>query len=201
MLEAIRRAGHDLDPAHTALIVIDMEKAFVEPGAGHCIAMAKATVPACNQACEEARAAGIPVFWVKRIYRQDGSDVEFTRFKVWDAAGRPLGPDSTGMNSIEEPDGLIRKPEDYVIIKPRWSGFFQTELDLVLRRKKIDTIILTGTTTPNCVRTTCYDGISLDYNTVILEQCCSSNTEEIQRVNMEDMERAGAVVVRNWPKR
>lgn len=200
MLESIRKAGlENLDPAHTALIVIDMEKAFVEPGAGHCIAMAKSTVPACNQAAEEARDAGIPVFWVKRIYRQDGSDVEFTRFAVWDKAGRPLGPDSTGINSIEEPDGLVRKPEDYVIIKPRWSAFFQTELDLILRRKKIDTIILTGTTTPNCVRTTCYDGISLDYNTIILEQCCSSNTEEIQRVNMEDMERAGAIVVRNWP--
>lgn len=200
MLESIRKAGlENLDPAHTALIVIDMEKAFVEPGAGHCIAMAKSTVPACNQAAEEARDVGIPVFWVKRIYRQDGSDVEFTRFAVWDKAGRPLGPDSTGINSIEEPDGLVRKPEDYVIIKPRWSAFFQTELDLILRRKKIDTIILTGTTTPNCVRTTCYDGISLDYNTIILEQCCSSNTEEIQRVNMEDMERAGAIVVRNWP--
>jgi nicotinamidase-related amidase len=59
----------------------------------------------------------------------------------------------------------------------------------------IRTVILTGTTTPNCIRTTCYDGLSLDYNTLIIEDCCSSNTEEIQRVNMEDMERVGAVRV------
>ena len=202
MLNAIRNAvGKPVDPTRTALIIIDMEKAFVEPESGHCIAMAKATVPACNRAAEEARAEGIPVFWVKRIYRQDGSDVEFTRYPVWDAVGRPLGPDSTGVNSIEEPDGLVRRPEDYVIIKPRWSAFFQTELDLILRRKKIDTVILTGTTTPNCVRTTCYDAISLDYHTVILEQCCSSNTPEIQKANMEDMERVGAVIVRSWPER
>ncbi|MBR4283198.1 MAG: isochorismatase family protein, partial [Anaerotignum sp.] len=51
-----------------------------------------------------------------------------------------------------------------------------------------------GTTTPNCIRTTCYDGLSLDYNILIVEDCCSSNTEEIQRVNMEDMERVGAVL-------
>ncbi|MBR6652296.1 MAG: isochorismatase family protein, partial [Anaerotignum sp.] len=53
---------------------------------------------------------------------------------------------------------------------------------------------LTGTTTPNCIRTTCYDGLSLDYNILIIEDCCSSNTEEIQRVNMEDMARVGAVI-------
>lgn len=88
-----------------------------------------------------------------------------------------------------------------MIIKPRWSAFFQTELDLILRRKNIDTVILTGTTTPNCIRATCYDAVALDYRTVILEQCCSSNTREIQQANIEDMERIGAVIVRNWPEK
>ena len=65
----------------------------------------------------------------------------------------------------------------------------------VSRFSGIRTVILTGTTTPNCIRTTCYVGLSLDYNILIIEDCCSSNTEEIQRVNMEDMERVGAVRV------
>ena len=56
-------------------------------------------------------------------------------------------------------------------------------------------MILTGTTTPNCVRTTCYDAIALEYNTVVLTDCCSSQTEEIQRVNLADMERAGAILM------
>ena len=76
------------------------------------------------------------------------------------------------------------------------AAFFQTELDLILRRLHIDTVVLIGTTTPNCVRTTCYDAIALDYKTIVIERCCSSNTEEIQRVNMEDMERIGAVILR-----
>lgn len=50
-------------------------------------------------------------------------------------------------------------------------------------------MILTGTTTPNCIRTTCYDAIALEYNTVVLTDCCSSHTEEIQWVNLEDMAR------------
>ena len=57
------------------------------------------------------------------------------------------------------------------------------------------TVLLAGTTTPNCVRTTCYDAIALEYNTVVLTDCCSSQTEEIQRVNLEDMERAGAILM------
>ena len=56
-------------------------------------------------------------------------------------------------------------------------------------------IILTGTTTPNCIRTTAYDGISLDYNVIALEDCCSSQTPEIQRANIEDMARIGVTVM------
>ena len=107
-----------------------------------------------------------------------------------------MAPGSTGINSAELAEGLTAQPEDYQIIKPRWSAFFQTELDLILRRKKIDTVVLTGTTTPNCTRTTCYDAIAMDYRTIVIERCCSSQTEEIQRVNMEDMERIGAEIIR-----
>ena len=189
------------NPTRSALILIDMERGFLDPGSPHCIRQALATVPACASAVRTAREKGIPVFFVKRIYRADGSDVELTRHDGWANGGRAMTPASSGPNSAEAPEGLRPQPGDYTIIKPRWSAFFQTELDLILRRKKIDTVILTGTTTPNCVRTTCYDAISLDYHTVILEQCCSSNTPEIQKANMEDMERVGAVIVRSWPER
>ena len=135
------------------------------------------------------------MFFVKRIYRSDGSDVELTRHAGWVAGGRACRPASTGPNSAQAPEGLRPQPGDYTIIKPRWSAFFQTELDLILRRLDVRTVILTGTTTPNCVRTTCYDAIALEYNAVVLTDCCSSHTEEIQRVNLEDMARAGAVLM------
>lgn len=179
----------------SALLVIDMENGFVEEQSVHCIPTAKETVQHCVQAVETAREKGIPVFFVKRIYRYDGSDVELTRYEGWKNGGRSMGPESTGYRSAEAPEGLRPKNGDYTIIKPRWSAFFHTELDLILRRLKVDTVILTGTTTPNCIRTTCYDANSLDYNVVILKDCCSSTTEEIQRVNMEDMERMGAVLL------
>ena len=183
------------NPTRSALILIDMESGFVDPESGHCIRYAQSTVPACVRAVETARSKGIPVFFVKRIYRSDGSDVELTRYAAWKAGGRACMPASRGLNSAQAPEGLRPRPGDYTIIKPRWSAFFQTELDLILRRLDIRTVILAGTTTPNCVRTTCYDAIALEYNTVVLTDCCSSQTEEIQRVNLADMERAGAVLM------
>ena len=180
------------NPTRSALLVIDMENGFVEPESGHCIRFAKFTVPACVRAVETAREKGIPVFFVKRIYR---SDVELTRHAAWVKGGRACGPATTGPNSARAPEGLRPQPGDYTIIKPRWSTFFQTELDLILRRLDVRTVILTGTTTPNCVRTSCYDAISLEYNVVVLTDCCSSQTEEIQRVNLEDMGRAGALLM------
>jgi len=178
----------------SALILIDMENGFIEKDSVHCIKNAAATIPACAKAVEIARQKGIPIFFVKRQYRENGSDVELTRYESWKKGGKSMQPDSTGFNSDEFPRGLSPLKNDYIIIKPRWSAFFQTELDLILRRLQIRTVILAGTTTPNCIRTTCYDANSLDYNVVILEDCCSSQTEEIQRVNIEDMGRMGAII-------
>lgn len=183
------------NPTRSAFLLIDMENGFVDPQGGHCIQYAKNTIPACASALKTARAKQIPIFFVKRIYRADGSDVELTRYHDWISGDRACRPGSQGNNSAQAPAELRPQPGDYTIIKPRWSAFFQTELDLILRRLDIRTVILAGTTTPNCIRTTCYDAIALEYNTIILTDCCSSQTEEIQRVNLADMQRIGAILM------
>lgn len=177
-----------------ALLVIDMQNGFLNPESPLCIRGARATVPACARMIAGCRRAGVPVIFVNRAYRADGSDVERTRRRVWEEGGRPLTPGSTGPISVENPPEFGREPGDYEIIKPRYSAFFHTPLDLLLRRLAVDTVVLTGTTTPNCVRTTCYDAISLDYRVVVAEDCCSSNTEEIQRANLADMANVGAEI-------
>lgn len=180
------------NPTKSAFILIDMENGFLTPDSAHCIAGAAATVPACAAAIRTAREKKIPVFFVKRIYRADGSDVECTRYAQWVQGGRSMAPGTAG---ADEPEALRPQPGDYTIIKPRWSAFFQTELDLILRRLGVRTVILAGTTTPNCIRTTCYDANALDYNVVVLSDCTSSQTEEIQRANLEDMARMGAHIL------
>ena len=179
----------------SALLVIDLERGFLDADSPLCIRQAAATLPACGQVIAHARATGIPVFFVTRTYRANGSDVENTRYPGWFAGGKPLTPGSTGPGSIETPPEVTPQPGDYTIVKPRFSAFFQTELDLILRRLGVRTLYLAGTTTPNCIRTTCYDGISLDYNVAVLTDCCSSNDEDIQQSNLRDMANIGACLL------
>lgn len=178
-----------------ALLVIDLERGFIDESSPLCIRDAAATLPACGKAIAYAREAGVPVFFIHRAYRADGSDVEACRYSGWQAGGKPLTPGSTGSGSVETPPEVTPQEGDYVVQKPRFSAFFHTELDLILRRLGVRTLYLIGTTTPNCIRTTCYDGLSLDYNVGILTDCCSSNSEDIQQANLVDMANIGATLM------
>lgn len=176
-----------------ALIMIDMQKGFLDSGSSLCIKQAADTVPACAALIDHCHREDIPVFFVTRRYRADGSDVEHTRYAAWLAGGRPLSelwPDSAGM-----PEEFDIQPRDRHIIKPRFSAFFGTQLDMYLRRLGVDTVILAGTTTPNCIRTTLYDAISLDYNALVISDCTSSVTEEIQQANLLDMANIGGHIM------
>lgn len=179
----------------TALIMIDMQRGFLDESSPCYIAGARATVPACARVAEFCRELSVPVFFVTRLYRENGSDVEHCRFASWLNGGKPISPGCGESISAAAPAELEPKAGDYQILKPRFSAFFGTELDLILRRLGIRTLLLAGTTTPNCIRSTCYDGLSLDYNIAVLSDCTSSATEEIQRSNLRDMENIGAQIL------
>ncbi len=177
----------------TALLVIDMQNGFLAPSSPLFIDGAPATVPACGRIIAHCRENGVPVIFVTRRYRADGNDVEKARRELWEAGGKPLSPGCSPEIDEKMPPELGEG--DYHIVKPRYSAFFATELDLLLRRLGVRTLLLSGTTTPNCVRATCYDALSLDYDVTVLSDCTSSKTEEIQQSNLRDMENAGAVVL------
>ena len=178
-----------------ALLVIDMQRGFLSARSPLYIDGAAATVPACAEVISACREKGIPVFFITRAYAADGSDVERTRRAAWEAGGKPLSPLCDGEISAAMPEEFGSAPSDYHIVKPRYSAFFATGLDLVLRRLGVRHVILAGTTTPNCIRTSCYDALSLDYAVTVLGDCTSSKTPEIQRSNLHDMANVGARIV------
>ena len=180
---------------NAALLVIDMQNGFINSSSPLFIAGAPETVPRCADVIAFCRSKGVPVFFVTRIYLADGSNVEHTRHDAWLKGGKPLSPGCADAISAAMPESFGSDDRDFHIIKPRYSAFFATELDLILRRKGIRHIILTGTTTPNCIRTTCYDAISLDYEVTVLSDCTSSVTEEIQQSNLRDMANAGTHII------
>ncbi len=179
----------------SALLVIDMQRGFLSPESPLFIEGAPGTVPACAAVIAACRSRGIPIIFVTRSYRADGSDVELPRRAAWLAGGKPLSPGCTEEISDAMPEEFGGDPRDYTIHKPRYSAFFRTELDLLLRRLAITRLLLAGTTTPNCIRTTCYDALSLDYSVSVLSDCTSSRTAAIQEANLQDMARAGAEIL------
>ena len=178
-----------------ALIVVDMINAFVEKDSPLCVPGAKETVPRIKKVVDACRSKGIPIFFIARGYRDDGSDVEVSRWKFWNDNGRPLSLSSTGSTSSEFYGPLKPENGDYVIVKKKWSAFFRTELDLILRRLGVDAVAISGTQTPNCIRATAYDADMNDFDTVIIQDCISSKTREVQEANIRDFINVGFTVL------
>ena len=182
-----------IEPARAAFLLIDMQNGFIDTTSPLCIAGAAATVPACAHALAAAREHGLAVFHVRRAYAADGSDVEAVRWETWAEGGRPLS--AADPASLDCPPELSPAPGELVIMKPSWSAFFGTELAATMRQQGIGTIVLAGTTTPNCVRSTAYDGLALGFNVAVLRDATSSRTPEVQEANLADMEAVGIQLI------
>ncbi|HKV44875.1 MAG TPA: isochorismatase family cysteine hydrolase [bacterium] len=124
----------------TALIVVDMQNDFVDVNGRLCVAAAAATVPAIRRLRAVARAHGLPV-----IYTQDWHGVDDPEFALW-------GPHAVaGTWGAEIVPELAPDPGDLVIRKLRYDAFYRTPLEDELRRRQIETLIITGTVSNICV--------------------------------------------------
>ena len=126
---------------------------------------------------------------VVRRHRASGVDVDHTRTELFQRY--PFLVDSPGVDLI---DGLDLAPTDTVVVKRRWSAFFGTDLDMALRRMGIETVILAGVQTPNCIRATANDATSLDYHCVVLSDATASATPTVQAANLSDMAAMGVEI-------
>lgn len=182
-----------IDPKTAALLMIDMQQGFIDPASTLCVAGAAASVDACARTLDTARKLGMRICHVNRKYASDGSDVEAVRYESWLAGGRVLS--DAAPETLKPPSALAPKAGEEVLFKPKFSAFFETPLHEELRASGIGTVVLIGTTTPNCIRSTCYDALSLGYNVVIVEDATSSRTAEVQEANIVDMAFIGAQVI------
>jgi nicotinamidase-related amidase len=149
-------------------------------------------IPNVKEILERFRAESRPVFHIRRSYRSDGTDVELPRLEGYKKTGFKVVEGTPGAEIVEP---LKPIDDEYVIIKRRWSGFFQTELLLLLNRLIVKTVALTGVQTPNCVRTTAYDAIAYDFDTIIIKDCSAAATPEVHANNLKDMENIGCRIL------
>ncbi len=129
------------------------------------------------------RSKDFPRIFIKRVHRLNGVDIERERIDLLKENNLLV----EGSKSIEIIEELKPLSNEIVVIKKRYSSFFHTELDLILRRMNVRTLILTGVQTPNCIRATAIDAISLDYECIVVEDGTASKSSEIQRANLTDM--------------
>ena len=175
-----------------ALLVIDMQNDFVMPGSPIRVAGAKATVPVIKKVLTSFRNVGLPVFHAVREYRPDGSDIEITRLDSFLERAKVVVPGTRGCEIIEE---LKPVPGEYRIVKNRYSAFFLTELDLMLRRLGIEHVVICGTEYPSCIRTTIFDAVSNNYFVTLITDGCSAQTSEIADANIIDIKNIGVECV------
>ena len=169
-------------------MIIDQQKDFNLEGAPYRVDCGLEALPYIEKALEASRKAGIPVVHVFRYYRADGSDVELTRYFGFHKVGGGCIP---GTEGAEECDSIKPIPGEYLVVKQRWSAFFQTECDMLLRRLGVTQIIVAGVQTPNCVRGTVWDANSLDYEVIVLTDATGAKTPEVHQANLFDMVNIG----------
>jgi ureidoacrylate peracid hydrolase len=176
-----------LAPEQTALIVIDMQNAYTSQGgyldlAGFDVSATQPVVANIQKAVAVAHAAGIQVIYFKNGWDQDyreAGGLNSPNFHKSNALktmrqnpqlyGKLL---AKGGWDFELIDQLQPQPQDLVIEKPRYSGFFNTALDSMLRCRGIRNLVFVGIATNVCVESTLRDGFFLEYFGVMLEDAC-----------------------------
>jgi ureidoacrylate peracid hydrolase len=176
-------AYDDLDPAKSALIVVDMQNAFLLPGIAHSLCpMAEKIVPKINLLAQAVRATGGTVFWIKTTFRQEALRSWSTYFAMTSperVAKRiaALTADTPGHRLWS---GLDVQPQDPIVEKNRFSAFIQgsSDLDLRLRERGLDTIMVTGTVTNVCCESTARDAMMLNFKTIMVTDGNAAVTDE-----------------------
>jgi ureidoacrylate peracid hydrolase len=175
---------HDkLDPAKTALVVVDMQNAFMLPGVAHALCpMAEKIVPNINRLAQAVRATGGAVVWIKTTFTSDALQSWSTYFEMvtpQQGAKRiaALTADSKGHELWAT---LDVRPDDVVVEKNRFSAFIQGSSDLaeVLRGRGLDTILVTGTVTNVCCESTARDAMMLNFKTIMVTDGNAAVTDD-----------------------
>ena len=155
-----------IDPARTAVIVVDMQNDFVADGSALQSKQANAMVEELAETLDFARARGIRIVYLAHVHREDGSDMGMYDDLYPPVAKRAALVDGT--DGVEIYPALAPKPGEHVVKKHRYSGFFATDLDLILREWGIDTVVVTGATTENCCHATARDAMFHNYRVAFL---------------------------------
>jgi len=195
---------YEFDPAHTALLIIDMQRDFLEPAGfgemlGNDVSQLRRTIEPNQKLLAAWRAAGLTVIHTREGHRPDLSDLPHAK-KIRGGGTTTIG-DKGPMGRIlvrgEEGHDIIPElyplPTEPVIDKPGKGAFFATDLHAILQNRGIKKLIVTGVTTEVCVNTTVREANDRGYDCLVPEDCVGSYFPEFQEMGLKMIKAQGGI--------
>jgi nicotinamidase-related amidase len=171
----------------SALIVGDLQRGIVDN-----YPFAKAVVPAVAELLPRARAAGALVVFVRIAFRANGADVCGEPFASFFRAGEQFHEGAPGTEPAFAVTG-----EDVVVLKRRTSAFAGTDLDLVLRARGVDSLVLAGVATSAMVAATLYDASDRGYRLTVLRDGCADSDPAVHEFLVDNVFRGRGAEILN----
>jgi nicotinamidase-related amidase len=192
------------DPAHCALLIIDMQRDFVEPGGfgamlGNDVGQLRRAIAPNQRLLAAWRAAGLLALHTREGHRPDLADLPHAKLvrgggatRIGDAGpmGRILVRGEPGHDIIAE---LAPAPGEPVIDKPGKGAFFATDLDAILKNRGITQLVVTGVTTEVCVNTTVREANDRGFDCLVVADCCASYFPEFHDMGLRMIQAQGGI--------
>lgn len=193
-----------IDPARTAMIFIDMQRDFLEPGGfgeslGNNVSLLQAAVGPCRDLLRAARETAMLVIHTREGHRPDLSDAPIAkvergapsvRIGALGPMGRILVRGEPGHDLIAE---LYPKEGEPVIDKPGKGAFYATDLHSILNNRKIEVLIVCGVTTEVCVHTTVREANDRGFRCIVPSDCCASYFPEFHEMGLRMIKAQGGI--------
>ena len=193
-----------IEIARSALIIIDMQRDFLEPGGfgealGNDVSLLKAAVGPIRNVLQAAREQGVLVIHTREGHRPDLSDAPPLKVERGDPATRIGAPGPMGRILVRGEPGHDIIPELYpiagepVIDKPGKGAFYQTDLELMLKNRGIETLLVCGVTTEVCVNTTVREANDRGFRCIALSDCCASYFPDFHAAGLAMIKAQGGI--------
>ncbi|MBV8839739.1 MAG: cysteine hydrolase [Alphaproteobacteria bacterium] len=193
-----------IELARTALLIIDMQRDFLEPGGfgetlGNDVSLLTRAIAPCKAVLEAFRATGLLVIHTREGHRPDLSDAPKAKVERGQPSQRIGDPGPMGRILIRGEPGHDIIPELYpladepVIDKPGKGAFYATDLDALLHNEGIQNLLVCGVTTEVCVNTTVREANDRGYRCVVLADCCASYFPQFHEIGLAMVKAQGGI--------
>jgi biuret amidohydrolase len=193
-----------VDLGQAALVIIDMQRDFLEPGGfgaalGNDVSRLKAAVDPIKSVLAAFRQGGVLVLHTREGHRPDLTDAPPHKVLRGDPATRIGAPGPMGRILVRGEPGHDIIPELYpiagepVIDKPGKGAFYQTDLELMLKNRSIDTLLVCGVTTEVCVNTTVREANDRGFRCIVISDCCGSYFPEFHEMGLKMIKAQGGI--------